>query len=99
MDSSVSRPRSEDPATAASGSPGRRNVRRRGAAAAGPGPAPTELQEVGLHVERRFTREGVHPFDEVTWEQRTAAIANEKGEIVFEQTDCEVPTFWSQEME
>jgi ribonucleotide reductase alpha subunit len=50
----------------------------------------------GLRVERRFTREGVHPFDEVTWERRTAAIANEKGETVFEQTDCEIPTFWSQ---
>ena len=50
----------------------------------------------GLHFERRFTREGVHPYDEVTWERRTAAIANEKGETVFEQRDCEVPAFWSQ---
>ena len=50
----------------------------------------------GLHFERRFTREGVHPYDEVTWERRTAAIANEKGETVFEQQDCEVPAFWSQ---
>ncbi|HEX6538976.1 MAG TPA: LAGLIDADG family homing endonuclease [Candidatus Dormibacteraeota bacterium] len=50
----------------------------------------------GLHFERRFTREEVHPYDEVTWERRTAAIANEKGETVFEQQDCEVPAFWSQ---
>jgi ribonucleoside-diphosphate reductase alpha chain len=50
----------------------------------------------GIHVERRFTQEGVHPFDEVTWESRTAAIGNEKGESVFEQKDCEIPTFWSQ---
>jgi ribonucleotide reductase alpha subunit len=50
----------------------------------------------GLHFERRFTHEGVHPYDEVTWERRTAAIANEKGETVFEQQDCEVPAFWSQ---
>ena len=50
----------------------------------------------GLHFERRFTREGVHPYDEVTWERRTAAIANEKGETVFEQQDCEVPAYWSQ---
>jgi ribonucleoside-diphosphate reductase alpha chain len=50
----------------------------------------------GLHVERRFTRPGTHPFDEVTWEQRGAVIANEKGETVFEQLDCEVPAAWSQ---
>ena len=55
-----------------------------------------EVESGGIHVERKFTREGVHPFDEVTWEQRTAAIGNEKGETVFEQRDCEIPTFWSQ---
>jgi ribonucleoside-diphosphate reductase alpha chain len=55
-----------------------------------------EVEGGGIHVERRFTHEGVHPFDEVTWERRTAAIGNEKGETVFEQKDCEIPTFWSQ---
>src|SRR5207253_9884911 len=55
-----------------------------------------EVRPGGLQVERRFTREGVHPFDEVTWELRSATIANEKGETVFEQRDCEVPAFWSQ---
>jgi len=54
------------------------------------------LQGSGLRVERRFTEAGVHPFDEVRWEKRTASIANEKGETVFEQTDCEIPAFWSQ---
>jgi ribonucleoside-diphosphate reductase alpha chain len=55
-----------------------------------------EIEAGGIQVERKFTREGVHPFDEVTWETRTAAIGNEKGETVFEQKDCEIPTFWSQ---
>jgi ribonucleoside-diphosphate reductase alpha chain len=55
-----------------------------------------EVESGGIHVERKFTHEGVHPFDEVTWERRTAAIGNEKGETVFEQKDCEIPTFWSQ---
>ncbi len=50
----------------------------------------------GLHIERRFTKPGVHPYDEVQWERRTASIANEKGEVVFEQKDCEIPAFWSQ---
>ncbi|MGI8608311.1 MAG: LAGLIDADG family homing endonuclease [Candidatus Dormibacteria bacterium] len=50
----------------------------------------------GLKVERRFTRPGVHPFDEVQWELRTASITNEKGEVVFEQKDVEIPASWSQ---
>jgi len=50
----------------------------------------------GLQIERRFTKPGVHPFDEVEWELRTAAITNEKGEVVFEQTDVEIPKNWSQ---
>ncbi|HEV7678104.1 MAG TPA: vitamin B12-dependent ribonucleotide reductase [Candidatus Dormibacteraeota bacterium] len=50
----------------------------------------------GLTVERRFTRAGVHPFDEVQWDRRAAVISNEKGEVVFEQKDCEIPVAWSQ---
>jgi ribonucleoside-diphosphate reductase alpha chain len=38
----------------------------------------------------------VHPFDAVQWEVREALIANESGEIIFQQKDVEVPTFWSQ---
>ena len=50
----------------------------------------------GLRVERHFTQPGVHPFDAIAWERRTAAISNEKGEVVFTQEDCEVPASWSQ---
>jgi len=55
-----------------------------------------ELSQSGLSVKRRWTTEGVHPFQTVTWEKRTASIGNEKGETVFEQTDVEMPTNWSQ---
>lgn len=50
----------------------------------------------GLNFARFFTKDGVHPFDEVEWELRTAAITNERGETVFEQRDVEVPADWSQ---
>ncbi len=50
----------------------------------------------GLHVERRWTRPGIHPYDEITWELRTAGISSETGKSVFEQKDVEVPSFWSQ---
>ena len=33
----------------------------------------------GLTFERRWTRPDVHPYDEITWEYRTAGIANESG--------------------
>src|SRR5262245_14821035 len=50
----------------------------------------------GLSWERRWTTAGVHPYDEVTWDLRSAEIKNETGKTVFEQTDIEVPSFWSQ---
>jgi ribonucleoside-diphosphate reductase alpha chain len=50
----------------------------------------------GLSFERRWTRPGVHPYDEITWEYRTAGISSESGKTVFEQKDVEVPSFWSQ---
>src|SRR5512135_76750 len=51
----------------------------------------------GLDWERSFSREGIDPFDEIEWELRSATIANEKGELVFEQRDVEIPKFWSQQ--
>jgi ribonucleoside-diphosphate reductase alpha chain len=50
----------------------------------------------GLTFERRWTRPGVHPYDEINWEYRTAGISSETGKTVFEQKDVEVPVFWSQ---
>jgi ribonucleoside-diphosphate reductase alpha chain len=50
----------------------------------------------GLRIKRLFTKPGVHPFDEIEWELRTTAIQNEKGQIIFEQRNVEVPRDWSQ---
>ena len=51
----------------------------------------------GLTFPRFFTEAGVDPFDEIEWEVRAAAIGNERGEMVFEQRDVEIPKFWSQQ--
>ena len=51
---------------------------------------------IGVSVARHFTESGTDPFEAVEWEIRTARIANEKGEAVFEQEDCEIPKRWSQ---
>ena len=50
----------------------------------------------GLRIPRHFTRAGEDPFDAVEWELRTATIANERGEVIFEQRDVEIPKSWSQ---
>jgi ribonucleoside-diphosphate reductase alpha chain len=92
VDQSAPLPDPTDPAVAPAGARSRARGRRRTAA---PGAA-VRVEGRGLHVERRFTRAGVHPFDEVQWERRSAVISNEKGEVVFEQNDCEIPAAWSQ---
>src|SRR5437763_13471595 len=43
-----------------------------------------------LRVRRLFTSPGVHPFDTVEWELRTAAVGS------FRQDDVEFPKSWSQ---
>jgi len=54
---------------------------------------------IGLSFPRYFTASleaGKTPYDELAWELRTASIANDKGELIFEQRDVEVPADWSQ---
>lgn len=51
---------------------------------------------VGFTIERVFSTEGVHPYDEVTWQSRDVVQTNWKtGEVVFEQRGVEFPDFWS----
>lgn len=57
----------------------------------------SDTPQSGLQFPRVFSRESVDPFDEIAWEQRSATIGNEHGELVFEQRDVEIPTFWSQQ--
>ncbi len=50
----------------------------------------------GLSMERIYTTEGIHPYDEVKWERRDVLQSNWKtGETVFEQRGVEYPDFWS----
>ncbi|MFM7623763.1 MAG: vitamin B12-dependent ribonucleotide reductase [Actinomycetota bacterium] len=50
----------------------------------------------GLKVERIFSAQGAHPYDQVTWERRDVVQTNWKtGETVFEQKGVEFPDFWS----
>jgi len=50
----------------------------------------------GLKIERIYTTEGVHPYDQVNWEFRDVVQTNWKtGETIFEQRGAEFPEFWS----
>jgi len=46
-------------------------------------------------VARHFSKEGVSPYDEVQWEERTASITSSTGEVIFEQKNIRVPKSWS----
>lgn len=52
--------------------------------------------EGGLKIEQQFCPTDKAPFDTVGWELRSAAIKDETGNALFEQTDCEIPASWSQ---
>jgi len=50
----------------------------------------------GLTIDRIYTTEGVHPYDQVTWDRRDVVQQNWKtGEVVFEQRGVEFADFWS----
>jgi ribonucleoside-diphosphate reductase alpha chain len=49
-----------------------------------------------MSFQRSFATAGTHPFDEIRWEKRNAAITSDSGKVIFEQNDVEVPSFWSQ---
>src|ERR1700753_1722048 len=54
-------------------------------------PEPTS----GVQCTRLFSKPGVSPYSEVTWERRTASITDATGCTIFEQKDVEVPADWS----
>ncbi len=56
-------------------------------------------ERTGVSFPKYFTQKlepGKTPYDEIAWELRSATIANDKGAIIFEQNDIEVPADWSQ---
>ncbi len=50
----------------------------------------------GLRITRRFTEAGNDPYDQMEWSIRDSRITNPDGSVVFEMTDAEIPSQWSQ---
>ena len=67
-----------------------------GGQAGAAGETDTGARKQGISVQRVFTKEGVHPYDEVTWERRDVVMTNWRdGSVNFEQRGVEFPDFWS----
>jgi ribonucleoside-diphosphate reductase alpha chain len=67
-----------------------------GVGADAPGKTGKKKGKRKLPVRRVFTTEGVHPYDEVNWEQRDVVMTNWRdGTVNFEQRGVEFPDFWS----
>jgi ribonucleoside-diphosphate reductase alpha chain len=59
----------------------------------------SQSRKTGVSFPRYFTAKlepGHTPYDELRWETRTASIGNDKGTVIFEQREVEVPADWSQ---
>jgi ribonucleoside-diphosphate reductase alpha chain len=50
----------------------------------------------GLTIERRLTTAGSPPLQSTPWDERTSAITNPDGTVVFELDKVQVPSSWSQ---
>jgi ribonucleoside-diphosphate reductase alpha chain len=49
-----------------------------------------------LPMEHFFSMPGVHPFEQLQWEVRSACITGDNGQVIFQQDNIEVPASWSQ---
>lgn len=49
-----------------------------------------------LRFERRYTRVGIHPLDEIGYVKTDSKISDTEGNIIFEMKNVEVPVGWSQ---
>src|SRR5271166_1578142 len=59
----------------------------------------SQPKHAGVEFPKYFTARqeaGKTPYDDVQWETRNATIGNDKGSVIFEQRDIEVPADWSQ---
>jgi len=57
---------------------------------------PSAFAPDGLVIPQIFSAPGTYPFEQITWEKRSARICDEKGQTIFEQQEAEVPSEWSQ---
>src|SRR5712691_2168308 len=52
-------------------------------------------QTTPMKIAPHFCPANADPFSTVEWDHRTAQIKDENGKVLFEQTNCEIPKYWS----
>jgi len=60
------------------------------------GKAQLKSADKGVEIERRFTKPGANPLDQVRYAKRASLITDPDGSVVFRMDDAEVPEGWSQ---
>ena len=65
------------------GIPAHRNARKKASAG-------------GLTFDSVFSTPGTDPYDQVVWDLRKASITDDRGQVIFEQDQIEIPSSWSQ---
>lgn len=50
----------------------------------------------GIKLQRTFSVENLHPYDDVNWQKRTAEILGDNGKVLFRQDNIEVPEYFSE---
>jgi ribonucleoside-diphosphate reductase alpha chain len=58
-------------------------------------PTIIDQSETSLISQRTFSNPEIHPYDEVEWKKETVAITSDKGEVIFQGNEVEVPSFFS----
>ncbi|MEK6922842.1 MAG: adenosylcobalamin-dependent ribonucleoside-diphosphate reductase [Nanoarchaeota archaeon] len=54
------------------------------------------ITKQGLKIERKFTRQGINPLEEVEYETKSSKITEPDGTIIFQMDNIEAPKSWSQ---
>ncbi|MBC8145699.1 MAG: vitamin B12-dependent ribonucleotide reductase [bacterium] len=49
-----------------------------------------------MKINRRYTKAGINVYDQLDYVNRSSVLRNPDGSVVFEMTDIEVPSSWSQ---
>lgn len=50
----------------------------------------------GLKINRLFTQAGQDPYRDIVWEKRSSVITDEKGAVISNIVDLEIPSTWTQ---
>jgi len=49
-----------------------------------------------MRFERKYTQNGISPYSTVTWVRRTSKVTDERGNVIYENNQVEVPDHWDQ---